>query len=357
LSRFWLPPLTGPRYVELQAQRECPRCHELLPDNIERADSRIIGLVGGSSSGKSHYIAALIDELLHGKAIYGENIGCARVEALNQEIERRYMKDFYRPVFELRTRLVATAAFVETTDVNMPLIYTMTFPSQSRWRPDRVVNLMFYDAAGEQLGDRRALETFHRYVLNASALIFLVDPLTLPGFKQRLPFHLRSEEHGSTPPADLLNVIVTSAQKYRSRLRRTLSMPIAMTLAKSDLVRFTLEGLGQNTLFLRDTDYPDGFVAEEFNIISREVQSVMLRFGAHHFIEASRASFSRLTFCAVSATGESYDVDRENFRRIRPRRCLDPLLWNLTQLGVIPVRQPAVQRAVAPSPERARRLP
>ena len=50
---------------------------------------------------------------------------------------------------------------------------------------------MIYDAAGEDLIDSSRLINNARFVLNTSAFIFTVDPLTLPIFEQ-LPHHIQT---------------------------------------------------------------------------------------------------------------------------------------------------------------------
>src|SRR5438876_3734561 len=45
--------------------RLCPNCHYELSHDVGQIDERIIAIIGGSNTGKSHYIAALVTRLQH----------------------------------------------------------------------------------------------------------------------------------------------------------------------------------------------------------------------------------------------------------------------------------------------------
>src|SRR5438067_10145323 len=62
-ARISPEPLTGHAYTKELACRKCPHCSYLLPFNIERVRNFSIAVVGDTSSGKSWYLAALINQL------------------------------------------------------------------------------------------------------------------------------------------------------------------------------------------------------------------------------------------------------------------------------------------------------
>src|SRR6266516_673395 len=45
--------------------RICPSCHFELSHDVDQIDQRIIAIIGGRNTGKSHYIATLIMRLQH----------------------------------------------------------------------------------------------------------------------------------------------------------------------------------------------------------------------------------------------------------------------------------------------------
>jgi len=134
LSRIWGRPLEA--YKREFASRKCPRCLKVLPPNIEQVDQNItIAIIGDTFSGKSHYIAALIDQLkrvqLPGRYFH--------VIAASQDIEDRYLYEFYRPLFAQKQPLSVTRAAVSI--VNDPLIYEVTL-GETGQRPRQVINLL-----------------------------------------------------------------------------------------------------------------------------------------------------------------------------------------------------------------------
>ena len=58
--------------------RLCPNCHFELPYDIGQTDQRIIAIIGGRDTGKTHYIASLIMRL---KYEVGEEFWFYRADA------------------------------------------------------------------------------------------------------------------------------------------------------------------------------------------------------------------------------------------------------------------------------------
>lgn len=343
LRRLWVRPISGTAYTDRRARRQCPRCEALLPRNVDYMQPQVIGLVGASASGKSHYIASLVQELKRGDVL--SQIGCTQFSPLDQEVEDDYKTKYYDPLFVRKETLQVTAPAVPIKR-NRPLIYEMVFERKSRLplKLQRRVNLVLFDASGEDLGDEKKLLEFHRYVLNASALIFMVDPQALTSFTKELLPHLRAKEveeqlqarQGSQQDAfDVLNRIRRVYQQNNGIVAgRRMSLPIVMTLGKSDLLRFGMEGLGLNKVFWRRPDYSRGFQRDEFNRVDGEVRDILNGFMGPAFVASCTHSFPNLAFSAVSATGMAPDKN-QRYRDVKPIRCLDPLLWILWRLGYI----------------------
>src|SRR5216110_18470 len=115
---------------------------------------------------------------------------------------------------------------------------------------------------------------FSHYILNASAIIFLVDPLTIPGIVSSLPAHLRPEPgaEGLQKTADVLNrIIQTFEQAQKVNLGETLDIPVAITISKSDLLKFIIKHESTH-LLLDDATYGNRLDTRAFEMINREVQ-------------------------------------------------------------------------------------
>lgn len=326
LSHFLVPTLVRGRYAIEHAVRKCPQCNYLLPNNLEYMDNQIIALVGGVASGKSLYIAALIKQFE--KDQVRERIGCLRFKALDDEIDRRYEDEYYKPLFIHKTVLTLTVKPPSGQFVK-PLTYIMEFQRNGRVKR---VNLMLFDGAGEGIEDQQILAQVFRYITNASAIIFMVDPMALPSFVQQLPAHLRKPTTGRDPWKVLESVIdQVKLEKGAIRGTETLNIPIAITLSKSDLFKYATDPKSPPT-FLKDASYKRAFDHGDFKAVNDEVKAMINRFDGIAILQAAEV-FRDKAFFAVSATG--FPDQDGKFPDVRPRRTVDPLLWILWKLGMI----------------------
>jgi hypothetical protein len=366
--------LTGRRAVEQQLRWACPHCGNALPLRIERLESRIIGIVGESQSGKSHYIAALVKWLTEEWGRRGAGLkdaGLERPTALDGVIDARYQLEYHDRLFLEHTALTTTSPsegdLASGEPGNLPLIYEVICTRRRRWkrlswRDRRAVNLALFDAPGEQLRNSDELLAHHQYVLNADGLIYLIDPLALPRLDRVVPpaDEVAAEGAWATPqggttalpaarqglrnPIPLLRAISRLLAQYRDvDPVGQLPVAIAMTVAKVDLLD-------------DDGDRPDGAEPSydgEYDPESAErrdyaawMESVLVRAEAGGLIAASEA-FRDRWFTGVSATGKAsraglaLDAQGDSVRMeyyeppIEPRRVLEPLMWLLWKLGYI----------------------
>ena len=113
-----------------------------------------------------------------------------------------------------------------------PLVYEIVFRKKSRLRPAKMINLLFYDSAGEDIRDQNRMVYQSHYILSASAIIFLVDPMAVPGIVNKLPDHLKPAPGSEVlrKTTDVLNSIIqTFEQSQGVDAGTTLPTPIAIT--------------------------------------------------------------------------------------------------------------------------------
>jgi len=124
----------------------CPYCHFELPHDVGQVDQRIIAIIGGRATGKTHYIASLITRLQND---VGKNFGFT-VRMLGDQTQERWERDFYTPLFVRKTVLQPSRPAQIDPEIKSPLIFRLTFNgSGSGYR--RVLNLSFFDSAGEDM--------------------------------------------------------------------------------------------------------------------------------------------------------------------------------------------------------------
>ncbi|GCE31233.1 hypothetical protein KDA_67170 [Dictyobacter alpinus] len=330
LSRFWITATKGRKYTRQLAGRQCPNtdCKRVLPYNIERAKSYTIAIIGDGSAGKSHYIASCIHLLKQRQAL--QLIGCSRIVGWGKT-EAIYQSKFYQPVFGNLQPIPLTPR--ARSEINEPLIYELIFKKEAWWKPAKSVNLFFYDASGEDLAEQDRMVQYSSYVLNASAIIFLADPLTMPNIVKALPSDLKPGAIRERSSSEVLNRITETFRMGQGLdAGASIDIPVAIALSKADLLKYVVRSQEATTQFLRETTSTNRLNTADFATINEEVQKLILRVGDKVLVQSSEL-FNTASFFAVSATG--WAPDKGKYPAIEPLRCLDPLLWILWKLNVI----------------------
>ncbi len=323
------PQLEGKANTLARNRRKCPNCGKLLPFNIEYVDQNItIAIIGDSYSGKSHFIAAAIKQMKERRGIPAY-IGLSGFNAADSAIEDHYRRDYYDPLFKRNEPLALTASALNPLDE--PLIYEMRIG-------ERRINLLIYDASGEDIAQIDSRVSNKPHILNAQALIFLADPCSMPDFVNQLAHHLRPEPKGITGrlSADVLNIVVEIFKRASGSTRDAqFSFPVAVALSKSDLIPYVVTRSG-NPLYqaLADPQYASQLTREESDGIHNVVRQLLLEVGETSLVSMEQ-SVERLNFSAISATGTALDSSGR-YPQVLPHRCLDPLFWVLRELDVIP---------------------
>ena len=328
LARMLPLPLEG-KLIHEGAYRQCPTCNYRLPRYIEVADNVNIVVAGDTFSGKSHYIAAMIYEILQGRIQKSNQF--FRVNCATQDIEYLYRKNVLDPLFLRKQVLPPTQAAV---DVNRrPLIYELVVRPTSE-HAYRRINLLFYDAAGEDMAEEDRLIRFSRYVFNASGIIFLVDPGSIPAFAQMLPAHLQSRTARGQTSSGVFNSIVQLLESYRKRDAGAhfASIPMAITIAKSDLIG-QVQAAQQKYTFWQNRHNDGAIDWADLDKVHQEARQFMADYGENQLLQATLA-FSKVRFFATSATGNAPN-DQGKYTNIDPVRCLDPVMWILYELGIL----------------------
>ena len=325
-----------PQYAQELAHRECPNCRYLLPSNIEHVKSITLAVIGDTFSGKSHYIAALIHQI---KAEWmGNATGFARFTCLTPEVEKAYTRDYFEPLF--LNKKIIDSTLQATKPTWEPLIYNLVvYPSPNH--PTTVANLMIYDASGEDFAVEDRLVQFARFIFNASAFVFVADPVTMVPIFEQLPPQLQSELQSAFELAHAkirravegLNSVIDLFERYRgipdgSSLPDT---PIAVMLSKANLLKYI--HLPYDYSFLINPQYGDSVDLQDIHIVDQEVRNLLRIYKQGDLLAATRR-FEKVKFFATSATGEPPN-ESGYFTKVEPCRCLDPVLWILHQFGII----------------------
>jgi hypothetical protein len=284
--RFMLPDkekLWAQRGRQLALDRECPYCHErgrLVPAcprcrnpldaDIGMVEDRIIGVLGARSSGKTHYLAALLYLLLR-KEIGGEVWKVSMDRDARQTAERQFL----HPLFDDLAELPATSP-----GLGPELRLILTHKGDGR----RVL-LVFRDLSGEVMADRNRLEAVH-FLRYAEGVVLLADPQALgehseagqgivtcaqilDNYRAVLEAHPRrreEEELAVLPERKFLAVTVTKADLVLRSNNAFWSLDGQTHLAPGFWLARTAESLAARTWLHKRLAAPDVFAqnVEEF---------------------------------------------------------------------------------------------
>ncbi|MEV5829480.1 hypothetical protein AB0L25_28345 [Spirillospora sp. NPDC052242] len=313
--------------------RVCPRCHNPLPPAYCDSPGRIVALVGAKNAGKSTYIAVLLHELMNR---VGTELDASLVACDDRTIER-YKRDFARPLLEERRLLPTTAS--AATSPREPLVYLLTRTRRGRFARARndSLALVLFDTAGEDLRSREVTDLHLRYLEAADAVIFLVDPLELPGARPGLRDAVPAPRvPGEDPDSEPLNVIArvtdTLRGRHGARPGEPLPVPVAVALTKMDALRPDL--LRQSALHRTRTG-AGVLDLDDRDAVHEQVRALLHDWQAGQLDTYLGQQYAEHAFFALSALGGVPEDGRVGAGGVRPHRAEDPLLWLLYRFGML----------------------
>lgn len=159
----------GKEEIIRTTERLCPHCHFTLPKGF--ADDKVIqiGLVGGSRSGKTTYMAVVTEYLQKKMWNLNSGLNLAEVELLPEC--KKYQEALY---FSQRTPLGAEATPIVraiTDQMIMPIIMRIR-PEQAAFKPFFIV---FQDIPGEYLLPENRHFLINSNIPQSNHIIFLID--------------------------------------------------------------------------------------------------------------------------------------------------------------------------------------
>lgn len=299
----------------------CPNCHSDLPQRFAEAPSRSMALIGTKASGKTHFIAVVLHELEHriGPRFKGS------LMALNEDTRRRIDTDFRQRLFKAGKMLAATASARASAATREPLVTRLSLGAKHS-------NLVFFDAAGEDLDSLDILEREGRYITQSDGLILLVDPLQIEA--------VRDDLEGSIELPDVTSDVYLMLGRLAGMLReargiapgKPIEVPLAITISKVDALRGIL---ADNHPVFTAERHDGAFKPDVARNISEALRADAVGWVGERLDTFLKQEFSTYSFFGVSALGEAPRGD-ELRNGVSPHRVEDPVLWMLHQWGALP---------------------
>ncbi len=316
--------------------RICPACHFELSHDAGLIDQRIIAIIGGRATGKTHYIATLGAQL---KGVVGRNFHFAFME-MGDHTQRRWNDEFYTPLFGQqqligrRTVLPATQSGEVNAVVKAPLIFRLMFESHGH---RRALNLSFFDTAGEDMGSLDRMSVQARYITEADGIIFLIDPLQAKPIRSRpLNITLPTEDTRARP--DNIAIALRQLFEREKGLKPTtrIKTPVAFALSKSDTL-LSLPEVDPGSKLRTNGAHHGSVNWADMQAVNTEVENYIREWLGSNFVEIVHQGFEDYAFFTVSALGAQPTSDGRLAREVDPLRVEDPFLWLLAKLDLIPV--------------------
>lgn len=277
-----------------------------------------IALIGAKQSGKSNYIAVLVNEI---KKKMSRSMDCSLIFC-NQQTNDAYLSTYYKPLYENATTVKGTDA----NDDAPPLIYSIDFYKANKIRNS--ITMSLYDTAGENLDNENSMLCNNQYISNASGIIILLDPLQLPTIRKALAGKVELPDQNSDT-TDILRRVINLIQDQK-KIKGNIDIPVALAFTKIDVLA-KYDALPDDNCLRRESGHiaNGGFVKSDFEETQKAITDLLSNFMEDE-VEQLLKHFTRYSFFGVSSLGENPTGGVKLSGEPNPIRVLDPLLWLLS---------------------------
>ena len=228
----------------------CPHCRRRLPGRFFETDPKRFSIVGAPGSGKSYFLASMLSEL---KRVLDENFGLSFQDenatdnaGLNEMIMRLFSgSQSPEDLYIEKTQLSGGNYEYWSRDgrshlLLKPFTFQVTPVAQSD-EIGRQLSMVVYDNAGEMFepNSLRESNAIRPQLAHSSSLLFLFDPTTHPGFRDKLEDKddPQLERYARLDIQD--SILAETRNRIKSELdvgpRERIETPVAVIVGKCDL--------------------------------------------------------------------------------------------------------------------------
>lgn len=309
----------------------CPHCHNRIPKRMVKEKGYIISIIGAVNSGKTIYIATLINELFRYGHFLG-NIGTtasavASIDGFNTH--KRYEEDFFNVVYK-GSKLPGNTNPNEVKN-KIPLIYELG----QQGKPP--IYLVFYDTAGENFNVLKNIASNVKFLNQSDAVIFLLDTFSIPYVHDKLKAPMGLSDIKDRYDKIISNLITHFEEGNRHIRDAHYKKPMALVFSKIDVILKNDE-LFQNTAIPgmsieRNSSFLDGSGVNlsDIDSISDGIRAGLNSWNEQNFINSMENHYKNVKYFGISALGGMPDIKQQRIINLRPYRVLDPLVWILHQ--------------------------
>ena len=339
-------PITSSSGGMLCPRDECESHKRQIPLPKEALDHDVfpIAIVGASSSGKTYFLTALMNEFISKPMWDGDYWRIEMVhyakDMEHESVDNRFVKH-WRDLFRNKTPLSNT----QTGEYLSPLILSVTYSKERKWtfrEPYRKKKqlLVFHDVPGEFTTSddaRMALSSRYGALGAAKGVIVLVEPRELSLLGSQLVANRKIAQNLSSGGGFAFDAI------NGLRVAKQHGKPVAVCLSKSDLfinVHSVIEPDAHLVQYkLTNVSTAGALNLADISEVASDVRNIFERLGGGDLLSRIDSSFRYSSLFAVSSLGEDVvDAFTNTFKRdatIRPIRVMDPIFWILWQHGLL----------------------
>lgn len=308
--------------------RICPHCHNLLPNYYGETDNLMLAVIGAKETGKSHYIAVLIDYIVN---VLTESFMFS-ASAANDETSRRYKEDFRKSIFDEHVIIPATQAASVNRSVKEPLIYELKF-HDSKTTLKKTVTIAFFDTAGEDLNAEDTMSVVNRYIYNAAGIIMLLDPLQLKGVRNSLPAGIPLPDVNTEIESIISRTVRLIRKAKGMKPKAKINIPLAVAFTKIDAIMPILPP--GSIIRNQGAHYNLGlFDVMDCNNVSDEMEALINQWAGHDFLAQVASDFETYSYFGLTALGCN-PQETKVIEKVIPLRVEDPFLWLLWKYKLI----------------------
>jgi len=306
-------------------KRICSSCHETLPSTTGDYKNHIFAVIGGPDSGKTHYIAVLINLLMRKLGPEMDFI----LDALDDETRKKYQKDFYEPLFEKHEVIKKTKSATANKNVQKPLVYGISMVKNNEVK--NYLTLVFFDTAGEDLNSEDTMTVVNKYIYRSDGIIMLIDPLQIVGVRDKLP-DVPKPSVISSQSLDILSRTTHLVQKgLRLKPTDKINIPLAISFTKMDAIEELLEVDYQ---VKHKSNHYKGLNLGDIDAVNTEMKALLSEWDENALIQLATTRYKASKFFGLSALG-SNPHKTQKVDKIIPNRIEDPFLWLLYKSGIL----------------------
>ncbi len=310
------------------SMRVCPFCHNPLPDVYGLYPVEFISVIGIVGSGKTVFLS----QFMNGFRDYAAECGLTAIKStasITQFLENNRVKEgmpLPQPTAEGR--------------FEQPLIYNIERTSKNNSK--ETVTIVMYDIAGEVFKNAKAqsVKDFAPFIKKSDGIILLIDPKQFESIQGTQFFESSNNQEDIQKPSDALenihSVIMESDHKY--------DKPLAVCVSKMDGIT---EYLSRELIDYISTPYTGEEIKgtylnkQIFNMQAHKAYDrAMAEFIAHNdkaTMQQLSTGYTNYKFFGITALGLNAEVmaDKKVSGHIQARRIEEPILWMLSQVGLI----------------------